>query len=171
MWTTRSEELTSSHGLRFTVDLDSRPAAFADVLRAWQSDAGFRSWYNSLLAAVPLTAFRWETPPVTSDTLMQPFEFVLLDSPGLAESADLQAFAGHFRSAKAGIVVFPNLGRFSVPLHFLVTRSRIGCPEFALGCPAKTTSWHPALPGFPMPVSDLSWQPLSDDTQLPPRAS
>lgn len=50
MWTTRCEELAGAVGLRFAIDLDSRPAAFADVLRGWQGDASFRSFFNSLLA-------------------------------------------------------------------------------------------------------------------------
>ncbi len=114
MWTTRSEELTSSHGLRFSVDLNSRPATFADVLRAWQADPDFRSLYNSLLATAPFSAFRWETPPVTGATVLQPFEFVLLESPGLAQYPDPEAFAEHFQGAEAEVVVFPNLGRDAI---------------------------------------------------------
>jgi hypothetical protein len=125
MWTTRSEKLTGSRSLRFAVDLDSRPATFVDVLRAWQEDAGFRSWYNSLLAAAPYTALRWETPPVTSDTAMQAFEFVLLDSPGLAGHPDPQAFAEHFQGAEADVVVFPNLGGDAV----MVVPCPVGAPS------------------------------------------
>jgi hypothetical protein len=110
MWTTRSEELTDARGSRFAVEMDARPATFADVLRGWQGDAGFRSLFNSLLAAAPYTAFRWETPAVSAATVTRPFEFVLLDSPGLACPPDPEAFAGHFTGAKAGVAVFLNLG-------------------------------------------------------------
>ena len=58
MWSTRSEELSDSRGLRFAVNLNSRPAAVAEVLRAWQRDASFRSLFNALLAEAPYTAFR-----------------------------------------------------------------------------------------------------------------
>jgi hypothetical protein len=109
MWTARREEL-SVRGLRFTVHLDWQPATFADVLRGWQGDAEFRTVFNALLADSPYTAFRWETPPVTKSTLSQPFEFVLLDSPGLARRPDPDAFAEHFDKAGVGVVVFPNLG-------------------------------------------------------------
>src|SRR5205823_659557 len=84
VWSARSEALTGARGLRFAVDVDSRPATFAEVLRGWQGDVGFRAVFNALLADAPYTAFRWETPAVTTATLVQPFEFVLLDSPGLA---------------------------------------------------------------------------------------
>lgn len=111
MWRFRSEELPGKRGMRFTVDLNSQPASFADVLRGWQDDAGFRSMFNALLAGVPYTAFRWETPPVTDATITRPFEFVVLDSPGLVGPPDREAFAEHFKAAsEEGVVVFPNLG-------------------------------------------------------------
>jgi hypothetical protein len=64
--------------MHFAVDLDAQPVSYADVLRAWPDDAGFRSLFNAQLADAPYTAFRWETPPVTEATISRPFEFVLL---------------------------------------------------------------------------------------------
>src|SRR4051794_13979690 len=110
MWTVRSEDLSECRGRRLAVELDSQPATFADVLRGWQTDAEFRSVFNSLLADAPYTAFRWETPSVTAASVSQAFEFVLLDSPGLDRSADPEAFAGQFSRAEEGVAVFPNLG-------------------------------------------------------------
>jgi hypothetical protein len=110
MWVARSEDLTDVRGLRFTVDLDSYPATYADVLDGWQEDASFRSLFNSWLADAPYSAFRWETPAVTIATLSHRFEFVLLDSPGLACHPDSAAFAEHFTRTEASVVVFPNLG-------------------------------------------------------------
>jgi hypothetical protein len=110
MWSTRSEKLPDVCGLRFAVDLNSRSASVADVLRGWQGDAGFRSEFNALLADAPFAAFRWETPAVTTATITRPFEFVILDSPGLARRPDPEAFAEHFSSAVAGVAIFPNLG-------------------------------------------------------------
>jgi hypothetical protein len=110
MWTTRHEELADDRGMRFAIDFDSRPATFADVLRGWQRDAGFRSRFSSLLADVPCSAFRWETPPVTIASVSQPFEFVLLDNPSLARRSGPKAFAEHFNAGEAGVIVFPNLG-------------------------------------------------------------
>jgi len=121
MWTSRNEELADSNGLRFAIDRNSRPATFAEILRAWQDDAGFRLLFNSLLADVPYTAFRWETPPAISSTQSQRFEFVLLDSPGLARDPDPNAFAEHFGNANSGVVVFPNLGGDAIMV--------VPCPE------------------------------------------
>jgi hypothetical protein len=114
MWNAQREELARTRGLWFALHLHSQPATFVDVLHAWQHDAGFRNLFNALLADVPYPAFRWETPPVTTATLMRPFEFVLLDSPNLARTPDTDAFAEHFREAEASVVVFPNLGRDAV---------------------------------------------------------
>jgi hypothetical protein len=68
-----------------------------------------------LLADSPFTAFRWETPPITIATANRPFEFVLLDSPGLARNPDADAFAEHFCGvAQGGVVEFPNLGKDAI---------------------------------------------------------
>lgn len=110
MWTVQSDELAEIRGQRFTIALASRPATFGDVILAWQHDADFRSLFNSQLADAPFTAFRWETPAVTAETLSQSFEFVLLDSPGLARRPDPNAFAEHFTKDAAAVAVFANLG-------------------------------------------------------------
>jgi hypothetical protein len=110
MWTARTEGLPRSDGQRVAVDLRARPAAFSEVVRSWESDADFRSWFNSILAAAPYSAFRWETPAVTSVSINRPFEFVLLDSPGLASRPDPNAFADHYAGGVNGVTVFPNLG-------------------------------------------------------------
>jgi hypothetical protein len=126
MWAFRSEQLTGRRDLRLAVDLGSRPATFADVLRGWQGDAVFRSLFNAQLAGAPFTAFRWETPPLTAATATRPFECVLLDGPGLAQHPDPEAFAEHFDSApEAGVVVFPNLGGDAI----LVVPCPLGSPS------------------------------------------
>jgi hypothetical protein len=111
MWTARNEQRADRPLLRVAIDLDASPVTYAEVLRRWQDDAAFRSWFNALLADAPFAAFRWETPPITTATANRPFEFVLLDSPGLAADPDAGAFAEHFRGAAAEeVAAFPNLG-------------------------------------------------------------
>ena len=109
MWTFRREELADDT-LQFVVERSAKPASFADVLRGWQTDAGFREWFNALLSDAPFSAFRWETPGVTSATATNSFEFVLLDDPSLARQPDPDAFAEHFRRAAGATVLdFANL--------------------------------------------------------------
>ena len=115
MWTYRSEELANGRVIRVAINFSSSPISYADVLRRWQDDVGFRSMFLGLLADSPFSAFRWETPPITIATASRPFEFVLLDSPGLASNPDANAFAEHFsRGSERGVVEFPNLGKDAI---------------------------------------------------------
>jgi hypothetical protein len=146
MWSFRSQQLPGKRGMRFAVDFDSQPASFADVLRAWQEDAGFRSVFNAQLADTPYSAYRWETPPVTEATVSRPFEFVLLDSPGLARRPDREAFAEHFGTASEdGVVVFPNLG---------------GDAIMVVPCPLTSTSAYGHLAAFVREAPETQWHAL-----------
>lgn len=107
MWTTRTKPVTG--GLAFGINVDGRPARYLDALRGWREDAAFRTFFNALLAGVPFTEFRWETPPVTAATLTRPFEFVVLNSPGLARTPEPETFSEHFDAATDGVAVFANL--------------------------------------------------------------
>lgn len=115
MWTTRSEQLADGRVIRVTVNLGSTPVSFAETLRLWQVDADFRAFFMALLADSPFTAFRWETPPLTTASANRAFEFILLDSPGLASKPDADAFADYFSHAsKRGVVEFANLGKNAI---------------------------------------------------------
>jgi hypothetical protein len=110
MWNSRIETLPGSSGVRYEIAFKDQPATFDRILQAWQQDKGFRSWFTSLLAASPFTAFRWETPGVNRATIDRPFEFVLLDDPRLARQPDVNAFAKYYPNATEGIATFANLG-------------------------------------------------------------
>ena len=115
MWTCRTEATANGRGIKVIPELNSGGVAYADVLRLWQDDAAWRTYFMSLLADAPFAAFRWETPPITAATANRPFEFVLLDSPELLVTPDAAAFAQHFKAApKLGAVEFANLGRDAV---------------------------------------------------------
>jgi hypothetical protein len=101
--------------LKVAIDLDASPVSYAEVLRHWLQDADFRSRFIALLADSQFSAFRWETPPITTATANRPFEFISLDSPGLASNPDAEAFAEHFAGASSdGVVEFPNLGKDAI---------------------------------------------------------
>ena len=114
MWSANIEELHTRCGLRYSVTHDSRPATFAEAVQAWQTDLGFREHFNTLLAGAPYSAFRWETPPITAATLTRPFEFVVLNDPGLARQPDPCAFAEYFAGARNNVAVFRNLGKDAI---------------------------------------------------------
>ncbi|MBY0457438.1 MAG: hypothetical protein K2V38_08895 [Gemmataceae bacterium] len=101
------EEVTG--GVRVRLYSGTHPATRFDTLVALRDDPAFRAWFNDLLAAVPFTAFRWETPGTTLADALGSFEFVALDAPFLARNPDPEAFAEHFRP-DAPVVAFPNLG-------------------------------------------------------------
>jgi hypothetical protein len=111
------------------------PLPYAQVLRLWQADESFRSFFISLLADAPFPAYRWETPSITAATAGRQFEFVLLDAPGLDTAPDVNAFADHFRSAPAGqtVLAFPNLGNDAV---------------LAVPCPARPADSFAHLAAF-----------------------
>jgi hypothetical protein len=125
MWTPRTEQLGNGRVIKVAIDLDSSPVSYAEVLRRWQSDVDFRSLFIGLLADAPFSAFRWETPPITAATANRPFEFVVLDSPGLRGEPDAGAFAEHFIGVgPGGLVEFRNLGNDAIMI--------VPCPGGAL---------------------------------------
>ncbi|MCB8924470.1 MAG: hypothetical protein H6652_02470 [Ardenticatenaceae bacterium] len=86
-----------------------RPLPTHQVLQNWQTDETFRTFFINLLADAPFDAYFWETPPLTTDRLERPFEFVLVDAPQLSNApAERRAFASYFNDAP--VVDFPNLG-------------------------------------------------------------
>lgn len=130
MWSTRIEEL--AHGLVVNVDFENRPAKFSEVLRWWQDEPVFRAFFIALLADAPFSAFRWEAPPIAAASVGRPFEFVLLDSPGLASQPDPDAFAEHFRGQHSrDVVSFPNLNNDAI----LVVPCPV-CSTLISTCPA-----------------------------------
>lgn len=108
------ESQTLGPGVRSytAVDPEGAPASYREVLKLLEQDAAFRDTLNQVLADAPFSAYRWETPPVSTATLDRPFEFVLLDNPSLDRAPDTAAFSEHFDPAPVtGVVTFTNLGR------------------------------------------------------------
>jgi hypothetical protein len=98
---------------KYCVINNTEPMSYANALDLWQHNESFRSFFNSLLANAPFSAYRWETPPVSIKTVNRKFEFILLDSPSLVRPPDTKIFASYFTTAESGtgIVVFENLGK------------------------------------------------------------
>jgi hypothetical protein len=109
MWKANKVEQLEVRGARYSISRYSLPASFAEIVDAWQNDDSFSDLFNGLLADAPFEAFRWETPGVTSETMSRPFQFVLLDNPGLARRPDSSDFAEHLNGATEAIIAFANL--------------------------------------------------------------
>ena len=103
MWQTKDEKI--KNGKRFILKLDLMPITYNEVLNLWQFDADFREYFVSTLANSDFTAFRWETPPISIASINQPFEYVLLDSPGLNREADSSAFSEFIENCGTSSVV------------------------------------------------------------------
>lgn len=111
MWTASSSEAEGARAIKVSLMRGSVLASYAQVIEAWRHDRDFRRWFNDVLAAAPFAAFRWETRPVSTATMNDPFEFVLLDNPDLAREPEPEAFAERFRRrTKTEVLAFPNLG-------------------------------------------------------------
>jgi hypothetical protein len=149
MWQARIQEIEK--GQKFTICEQQQVLSFAEVITQWQKEAAFRNFFISLLAEAPYQAFFWETPPVTSQTLYHPFEFVLIDSPALANvEAEAHYFAEHFKEG-TDVVTFPNLGKDAL---------------LVVPCPVARLSAYPHLAAFvrhaPPPQIHALWQAVGN---------
>lgn len=98
---------------KYSLMHNAEPLCYAGALNLWQRDEAFRSFFIALLTDSPFSAYRWETPPITSGTANRQFEFVLLNCPELARTPDPKTYTDHFNTddSNDGIVVFRNLGK------------------------------------------------------------
>lgn len=114
MWTPRISQL-DPHRLSITLVHNTQALSYAQILNLWCDDAPFRVMFTKLLADLPFTAFRWETPALTPATAGRAFECVVLDSPGLARAQDPHTFSEHFDSAPDNaIITCANLGHDAI---------------------------------------------------------
>ena len=110
MWKFKRELIDRGRIHKVSIFGEDRQVTYSQVIELWQQDRSFREFFISLLADTPMTAYFWETPPVTEATVERVFELVLIDSPKLADiDPDPSDFKQHFSSAQE-IVTFPNLG-------------------------------------------------------------
>lgn len=138
MWSARIDRVATGCGMRYALDLQSRPATYRETVEAWQSNPDFCRLFSGWLAESPYQAFRWETPAVSTAALSQPFEFVLLDSPELERAAEPEAFAEHFVESAAEVVTFANLrgdATLIVPTPLAAPGTYVHLAAFVRGAP------------------------------------
>ena len=109
MWKSKRKLIENGRIHKISIFRDDKQVTYLEAIELWQQDESFRTFFISLLADTPMAAYFWETPPI-SQSIDREFEFVLIDSPKLADlEPDPSDFRQHFESAKE-IVTFPNLG-------------------------------------------------------------
>lgn len=140
MWTILRDELTPTT-VRYAMTTESGPWSIRQALQALAEDAAFRTVLDTQLATCPLASYRFETPGVTQTTADRPFEFVLVDSPGLIREPDPFAFVTHF-ALKPGepVVCFDNVGRDArliVPTPLVESANYPHLAAFTRGVPVE----------------------------------
>ena len=138
MFDTTHEILNEGRIHKYTLTDNGKPIPYSEVLNLWQSDSNFCSLFISLLSESPFSVYRWETPPITKDTVKRQFEFVLVNSLELASNPDTITFGNYFTTndVNNGIVVFENLGKNAI----LVVPSPIDSNAFPGGTPFSAYS-------------------------------
>jgi hypothetical protein len=92
--------------------MEDSPLTFADVIGLLEKDAEFRSFFTRSIRQAGYDCYFWEVPPVTSATVDQPFEFVVVKGASLELlRPDPKPFAEHFAAhPNENVIAFPNLG-------------------------------------------------------------
>ncbi|ESA38579.1 hypothetical protein N836_32080 [Leptolyngbya sp. Heron Island J] len=107
------ESYNKGNTLRFQIHEKDELLSYNDVIERWIHDDQFRSFFRSLLYDSGLSSYVWETPPITSNHLNRPFEFVLLSLPKRFGSPDRETYAQYFNvdAGDNGVIAFDNLGK------------------------------------------------------------
>lgn len=109
MYHSQETILSEGKSRKYIIHQQEQQLSYLDFLTLLQQDEQFRSFFINLLAVVPFHSYQWETPPVTSSTVDQPFEFVIYNSPGIDLPPDPGPFHQYFNNSHS-IAEFNNLG-------------------------------------------------------------
>lgn len=111
LWNSKTTTLQDGRSIQFDIKRNSDRLSFGQIIDLWRTDQPFRLFFIDLLVQSPFKAYKWETPAITQATLDRPFEFVMLNSPGLARRPNPRAFESHFEEMPSEqVVAFSNLG-------------------------------------------------------------
>ncbi len=109
MFTFRKTLIADGRSYKYQLFDDKNKLTYATFLKLLKNENRFCLFFIDLLAEVPFRAYHWETPPITTDTSNQLFEFVITRSPGIDLPSDPGPFRQYFDSNK-DTAVFDNLG-------------------------------------------------------------
>ena len=111
MFELTTEEQQSDQFTRHQIHSGGSPMLFDSVLESMVNDETFRTFFSNLLSGSSFAGFRWETPSLTTETVSQVLEFVLINSPGFCKrKTDPVPFSEKFKDANGeDIITFDNI--------------------------------------------------------------
>ena len=119
MWTPEITVLDNNQ-TKYKIGRNSELMTFQETIELLRNDNEFILFLNDLLKISPYEAYFWEVKPISSNTMQDKFEFVLINSPILTKiKADNAAFSRYFEGYKYA-TSFLNLGgdsRLIVPVE------------------------------------------------------
>jgi len=114
MWNWRSSAAGCGDPTTVSLDLGGKPATFRMVVEAWRCSDDFRAMFTAKLRDIPHPAYCWETPPLSTAMLDQPFECVFIESRALdGARPEPEPFRQYFTDEHSApdVVSFESLGR------------------------------------------------------------
>lgn len=115
MWKTQQQSISNNRVFHVSIEKENSPLSYKDVIHLWEQSESFRDYYIDLMLNSPFSAYRWETPQISLRNVDKPFEFVMLDSPGLERESNPQSFLEYFQGKPSGSVVrFQNLRKDAI---------------------------------------------------------
>ena len=112
MWTCNKTEIVSNKVYHYKInDTKDKPLSTLQWISLLLNSSTFRSYYTNLLIESKFEGFFWEVRPVQIDNLKEDFEFVIIDSPALANlKSDSSYFQSYFKKGES-VTTFYNLGK------------------------------------------------------------
>ena len=140
-WSYTSECIVSGRVTKFFLSSGTDVLTYDQALHLLGEDASFREFLTELLAQSKYTAFRWETPPLTTSRVNRPFEFVLVNNPYLDMDPEPEVFSPYFSGVEASVQVLPilNLGKTAtmiVPRQIVEARAYTHVAAFVRKAPS-----------------------------------
>lgn len=112
MFETNIQALGEGRVYQYSISSKGSLVTYSQVLHFWSSSAEFRKYFRDLLSDSPFAGYRWETRALSETSLDEPFEFVLVDSPGFTRrETDSRTYQEYFTTedTQEGVVTFSNL--------------------------------------------------------------
>lgn len=136
---------------KIALSCDGRSVTVREFYEGLAAHEERRGAFSTLVTSFGYRAVRWETPPLDHATADQPFECVVLDSPGLDRPASRTAFREFFaKTWPDDVAVFKNLS---------------GDATLVVPCPVGDDSAYCHLASFlreaPAEQTDALWRALA----------